>query len=64
MSVLNADHLDEATTLWATVVYVVSNLDRILPRTDSSAGYRNNFEMHQYFTAFVALGVVLIYVVD
>ena len=66
MSVLNADHLDQATILWATVVYAVSNLNEILPRANSSAtGCQNHFEMHQYFNIFylymfVALGVVLI----
>ena len=61
MSVLNADHLDQATTIWATVVYAVSNLNEILPRADSSAtGYRNHFEMHQYFTTLGSVVVVVV----
>src|SRR6218665_2059915 len=33
MSMLNKDHLDRATVLWATTVYSVANLNDILPRT-------------------------------
>jgi len=32
ISVLNADDLDLATSLWASVIYTVANLDDILPR--------------------------------
>jgi len=37
MTVLNADDLDACTTLWATVIYAVANLDDILPRDSATS---------------------------
>jgi len=34
MTVLDRDHLDKCTIIWATVAYAVANLDELLPRGD------------------------------